>query len=354
MKPTVWIKDDFASLLEYQAWANASLDNLSELNSEEINRFDKERVEKTIYRQPTWFGQGANYKELAEGVKEYQRPDLLESIYNQVSHELSISVTNRIKARRLKFNSLGLGIFCFDRAAMTLYRNKEFFSESHNSPVDIRDISPTEKGYVLNSDGSEVIHRWEQKADGLPKVRTHTKELFGYFPETQKNNHAVEFFIAGGGSSSLEANELLYCGISAIVLAELLIKAGIKVKINVVMGSSLSPKRKEFVGCILTVKQYDEILDRNLIALLTSDPRFIRFDMFKGIVATFEHFGKKVPYGLGYPNDAIQIETILEQSGYNKKSQAKHRYYFGGIFNEDDALNNINETIKDIAERIGV
>ena len=152
----------------------------------------------------------------------------------------------------------------------------------------------------------------------------------------------------------IKAEELLYCGISAIVLGELLIKAGIKVKINVVMGSSLNPKREEFVGCILTVKNYDEILDRNLIALLTSDSRFIRFDMFKGIVATFEHFGRKVPYGLGYPNDAKQIETILEQSGYNKKSQAKHRYYFGGIFNEEDALTNINETIKDIAERIGV
>ncbi len=240
MKPKVWIKDDFNSLLDYQAWTEDALNNLSEMNSEEIMRFDERRVQKTIKRQPSWFGEGATYKELVEGVKQYQSPELLDKIYEHVSHELSISITNRIKARKLKFNAMGLGVFCFDRAAMTLYRNMEFFSKEHNSKVDLRDITKSGDNYTLDNDGTEVIHRWEEKPDGSPKVRTNTKELFGYFPETKKNNHADEFFISGGGFASMKAGELLYCGISAIVLAELLVKAGIKVKINVVMGAALT------------------------------------------------------------------------------------------------------------------
>ncbi len=314
MKPIALIKDDFKNLLDYQAWQNKLFKNLSSKNEGNKNRFEKSHIEHTIKHDIDWFGRGTTYTELAEGVKYYQNPELLEKLYQQVNNEISPVISQKLKARKLKFNALGLGLFCFDRAAMTLYKAKE-------------------------SESSETL-----------KVKTNTKELFAYFPEVSREKHAVEFFISCDASASVKAEEMLYGGVSAVIMAELLIKAGIKIKINIVVGSALDTERQKYVGSIISVKNYDEPLDRNVLALLSSDPRFMRFDAFKGVICGFEHFNMETPAGLGKPMNAEQLKTLLEDSGYTNKLASKHRFYFGGTFSEKDALRKINNTIEDIAD----
>lgn len=349
MKPTALIKDDFKNLLEYQSWLHQAFDNLSHLNSEKKDDYGRASTEYTIRNSPSWYGANTTYDLLASGVKEYSRPDLLEEIYNKVQHELSPVVAQRLKARKMKFNALGFGMFCFDRAAMTMFRNEEYFSPSKKSTVEKEQVKKNPMGYAHKKDGSKVIKRLEEKPDGSPKIRTNTKELFAYFPEVPRDRHAVEFFISCDASASVRADEMLYGGVSAVIMAELLIKAGIKVKINVVIGSGID-NRNKYVGCIIPVKQYDETLDRNIVALLSSDPRFMRYDAFKGVIAAFDNFKMVTPGGLGMPMNARQLKTMLEDSGYTKKSQANHRYYFGGTFTERAALHDVNNTIEDIAE----
>lgn len=314
MKPNALIKDDFKSLLDYQAWVKQTFKNLSSKNWGHQVNYTKSHTERLIADSSSWFGSGTTYKELAEGVKQYQNPELLDRLYQKVQHELNPVIAQKLKARKLKFNALGFGMFCFDRAAMTLYKVKE-------------------------SEQSEQL-----------KVKTNTKELFAYFPEVSREKHAVEFFISCDASGSVKAEEMLYGGVSAVIMAELLIKAGIKVKINIVIGSALDGLRQKYVGCIIPVKHYDEPLDRNVLALLSSDPRFMRFDAFKGVICAFENFGMETPGGLGLPMDARQLKTLLEQSGYTENLPSKHRYYFGGTFTEDSALRKINHTIEDIAQ----
>jgi len=305
-----------------------------------------------MMRYPDWFGENTSYELLETGVTEYQNPDLLDELYQQVNNEISPDVAQKLKARKLKFNSLGFGMFSFDRAAMTIYRNKEFYSPSLDSKVDARDIMPTEGGFAHKSDNLPVQKRWEQKPDGSQKIRTATKELFAWFPEVPKERHAVEFFISCDGPASLTAGEMLYGGVSAVIMAELLIKAGIKVKINVVIGSATSKEREKYVGCIIPVKNYEETLDRNIVALLSSDPRFMRYDGFKGVVAAFDNFSLMAPAGMGYAMNASQLKTLLETSGYTQKSKAAHRYYFGGTTDTWSALRDIERTIYDIANKL--
>ncbi len=314
MKYKLHIKDDFKNLLDYQNWVNYSFERLSPKNENQKERFTKRTVEKYISKYKNWFGDGATYKELAEGVKDYKDPELLERLYQKVNHSLSPVVAQNLKARKLKFNALGFGMFCFDRASMTLYKAKE---------------SETAETY---------------------KIKTNTKELFAYFPEVSREKHAVEFFISSIASAYVKAEEILYGGVSAVIMAELLAKAGIKVKINIVIGSAIDKERKEFVGCIVPVKNFDEPVDRNVLALLSSDPRFMRFDSFKGIVSAFEYFDREAPVNLGYSANAEQFKTLVENSGYTTKLQSKHRFYFGGTFTEDEALNDINNTIETISE----
>ena len=350
MKPQVFIKDDFKNLLEYQAWVKEVFENLSTLNIAERSKFERRRVESLISQG--WYGRNVSYSELAEGVKEYKRPELLDALYQKVSHEVAPVLQQKLKARKMKFNALGFGMFCFDRAAMTMYRNHEFYSASKKILLDAKEVKNVSGGYIRKTDGSKVIMRWEEKPDGSPKIRTNTKDLFAYFPEVPRDRHSVEFFLFGGGAAKVKAEDMLYAGVSAVIMAELLIKAGIRVKINMVIGSSTSSDRNEFYGCVIPLKQYDETLDRNIIALLSSDPRFFRYDGFKGIIAAYEHFKTKVPFGYGYALSASQFKHIFEKSGYAKKSQAAHRYYFGGTFSESAALQDINETIEDIVSHL--
>lgn len=352
MKPQALIKDDFKNLLDYQQWLGNSMNNLSYLNQYATERFAQKHIERSIASDRNWFGENVTYQELADGVTEYNRPDLLDELYNKVSHQLNPVVSQRLKARKMKFNPLGFGMFCFDRAAMTMYRNEEFYSPSKRIKVDKQEVKKASGGFALKKDNSKIIKRWEQKPDGTPKIRTNTKDLFAYFPEVPRDRHAVEFFISTDAAASVKAEEILYGGVSAVIMAELLIKAGIKVKINVVIGSATSRERDKWVGCIIPVKQYDETLDRNIIALLSSDPRFMRFDAFKGVVAAYDSFKMSTPEGMGYAMNAAQLKTLLEDSGYTKKSQAAHRYYFGGTFTEQAAIRDINNTIEDIASNL--
>lgn len=314
MKPIPLIKDDFKNLLDYQAWVKQTFENLSSKNKWYKNVYCKSHTEKIIADDSSWFGKGTTFNELEEGVTQYQNPNLLDRLYQKVQHELSPVISQKLQARRLKFNSLGFGMFCFDRAAMTLYKVKE-----------------------------------SERSDKL-KVKTGTKELFAYFPEVSREKHAVEFFISCDASGSVKAEQMLYGGVSAVIMAELLIKAGIKVKINIVIGSALDGLRQKYVGCIIPVKQYDEPLDRNVLALLSSDPRFMRFDAFKGVICAFENFGMETPGGMGLPMNGPQLKTLLEDSGYTENLPSKHRFYFGGTFTEEDALTKINNTINDISD----
>ncbi len=314
MKPVALIKDDFKSLLDYQAWVKETFANLSPKNTGHKVNYTKSHIEKMIQANDYWFGSGATYKELAEGIKQYQDPELLDNLYQKVNHELNPAITQKLQPRKLKFNDLGFGMFCFDRAAMSLYRTKE-----------------------------------SEYSDNL-KVKTNTKKLFAYFPEVSRDKHAVEFFISSDASGSVKAEEMLYGGVSAVIMAELLIKANIKVKINIVIGSALDLARQKYIGCIVPVKQYDEPLDRNVLALLSSDPRFMRFDAFKGVICSFENFNMATPSGLGLPMNASQLRNLLEESGYTENLPSKHRFYFGGTFSEDAALNKINNTIEDISD----
>ncbi len=314
MIPIAHIKDDFKNLLDYQLWVQQSFAKLSSKNSGHQPNYSQSRTEWRIQNDPSWFGRGTTYKVLAEGVKQYQNPDLLERLYEKVQHELNPVIAQKLKARKLKFNALGFGMFSFDRAAMTLYKVRE-------------------------NDESDLL-----------KIKTNTKELFAYFPEVSREKHAVEFFISCDALGSVKAEAMLYGGVSAVVMAELLIKAGIKVKINIVIGSALNEQRHTYIGCIIPVKNYDEPLDRNVLALLSSDPRFMRFDAFKGVICAFENFERATPGGLGLPMDASQLKTLLEESGYTKNLASKHRYYFGGTFTEDAALRKINRTIEDISQ----
>jgi hypothetical protein len=350
----VYMKDDFKNLLEYRQWVDRTFNHLSPENEGHLLNYEKEAVENTIKRSPGWYGKDTSYAEMSSGITEYKRPELIEKIYDRVNDKISTSAKDKIKARKVQYNPFGLGVFIFDRAAMGMFRLKEFYSPSLKKVVDREEVRMKKGGHTLIKDGSPVLERWEEKPDGKPKIRTTSKNVYAYFPRINKNKQAVDLFISCGGHATITAEQFLYSGISAIIVAQLLEKAHIQTRISIVIGSSPDNFNEKALGAIIPVKNYDEKLDVNLLALLTSDPRFFRYEGFKGIVALYDHFGETCPSTLGYGFNKEYLTQAIEHSTYTKTAKlAPNRFYFGWTFSEHEAVEVIKEGIDELAKKLG-
>ncbi len=354
MAANIYIKDDFKSLLEYREWVNEKMQNLTRKSSKvalDVN-VSSRKVDNFLKDRPNWFGEGVTRKELEQGITEYKKPQLIQEVYDQIDKQLDLDIKNKIKSPIRQFNSLGMGVFSFDRAAMTLYRNKEWYSQAHKRKVEMEEVNQIKDTYLLRIDNTPVIQRWEQDKNGRPKIRTHTKELFAYFPDVENDRQAVELIISCGGPNSVKADEFLYSGIAAIIITKILLKAKVKVKISIAIGTSSNHEFKDYTGCLIPAKNYNEPLDENIILLLSSDPRFYRYDGFKGIVATYDFFGRYVRTGLGIGPNYEQIEKLFEESGYaDENILAANRYYFGRNFSQHAVIEQIEDTVTDLAEK---
>lgn len=347
------IRDDFKNLLEYRSWAENKFQRLSENNRQFLHRFEQNFVENRIKESPSWYGPDTSFEEMSKGITAYKSPALIQRIYEQVNDEISTPVRDKIKARKVKYNPVGLGFFVFDRAAMGLYRLKEYYSHSLEKTVDRKEVAPTKNGYKLIQDGSGVTERWEQRPDGKPKVRTISKNVFAWFPPQNKEKHAVEMFISCGGNAGIGAEEFLYSGISAIIVAQLLEKARIPIRISIVIGSSPDNFESNVFAAIIPVKNYDELLDINLLALLTSDPRFFRFEGFKGLVSLYDHFNATIPSTFGRGLNREYLIKTIEGSDYAQKAKlAPNRFYFGWTFSNTEAVEQINKVVDELVKRL--
>jgi hypothetical protein len=348
-----YIKDDFKNLLEYRQWAETKFKNLQFENETYLDRFTKEFVDGRILTNPDWFGKNTSYEEMSAGITQYKSPDLIEKIYSQISDKISTTTRSKIKARKINYNPSGLGVFVFDRAAMGLYRLKEYYSHSHARVVDKSEVSRSSDGYILSADNSKVTERWEERPDGRHKIRTTSKNVFAWFSPQSKEKSAVEMFITCGAPAAIDAEKFLYSGIAAIITAQILEMARIPTRINLVIGSSPDQYEEKVFASIIPVKNYDETLDINLLALLTSDPRFFRYEGFKGLLGIYDHFGASIPSNFGTAMNREYLTDTIEKSGYAKKSGlTSNRFYYGFTFSESEAIDQINSAIEEISGKI--
>lgn len=343
----------FQSLLDYRLWVNQKFPAAVKETDHE-SYFSEKEINQLIAEDDNWFGTGTSYRELKEGITTYKDPELIQKLMSQVQEGISTNNTDRIQSRKVRYNASGMGVFSFDRAAMGLYRIQEFYSTKYQRVVDSKEVRQLgDDNFILIKDGSEVVQRQETRPDGNPKVRTSSKYIFAYFPKVKSEKRAVEIFISCGGHAKLTASEFLYSGISAIIIAQMLEKARIKTKINVVVGTSPDQHHREAYACVVPIKNYDETLDINQIALLSSDPRFYRYDGFKGVISIYDHFGSVAPasMGTGFKEPGV-LRAVIEASGYLDGSHEATRLYMGRTFGHQESLAEIKNTSQKLAESL--
>lgn len=348
------IRDDFANLIEFRKWAKDYWrDHITQTQKEYFYLTDEQ-----VRSQATWgnqYGKGASADEILEGIRRFRDPDLIGSLLARFETALPQEIRNAVPKRRLDYNDRGLGVFSFDRAAQGLYRLPEFVNPATGEKVDDRLVereaaspnSTSKERYwqAATQPRQELVKRWELRPDGSPLFRTTSKRVFGHFPKTKRMKAATEIFVSCGNYSDITPEQFLYSGMVALVIARLLIRGGVPVKINTVIGWRGSSSMEDYCCAVVPLKHYDEPLDDNLLAVATSDPRFWRCEGFRACMCLRQSAGMNLS-GAGLVG--YELRRVFNQAPYAKGTA--NRFFFGRVRSQAEALTAIEDAIVRILE----
>lgn len=165
-----------------------------------------------------------------------------------------------IPNKKLKFNDLGLGVFCFPRAAVALRKHK--------------------------------------RPNGDIKIVSDVRDVYAYFPKSNDDNKLITLYQIVAHSASTDASKILYNGITTGLITEYLIENGFDVEVFAVFGSF---HNKVNCGSVVKVKNATDEMSINSLMLLISDPRYYRTKVFFSVISSFSYFFRNISDGLGEP-----------------------------------------------------
>jgi hypothetical protein len=316
------------------------LNNPTEIDS--INKLSTS--DSMIESNPDFYGYDPNStKTLQEQfsydeIKTFSDLPLLETALNGISDVTKkLDLGGDFDSARMKFTSLPRGVFNFGVASKGLYRKVEYYDETNDIVVDsnlvlqseinnlpyynfkgnklylrkqqegtfliekhCKDISieysennklhlPFKDGKIYNGCGFEV-----DKIKGIYaklKYATTTKKIYMYREKLGGGiSPFVDLFIVVGGTADADTENMLAKNLPTFIVADILEKAGVKVRIYGVRGYDTPEDTLVFLPFAL--KDYGETLDFGSLASFTSDKRFFRVSLWRS-VATIRRMAER-------------------------------------------------------------
>jgi hypothetical protein len=299
-------------------------DAFVEEQSQKVSYNNKARLNTNLHRAETRYGEIDRYgepqakspKDIIEHTK-FLAMDKYAEIKREVSKVLrkaeQLNQINNVPKKKTEYNDLGLGVFTFSRAAMSLRK--------------------------LYKGGVPVL-----LPNGKHKIVSDVRKVYAYRPVVNQEKDSVKLYILSGGAISLNADEMIYTGMGAVIIAEYLVENGYDVEINAVLMNRDDDYNQ--YGHVIKLKSYENDINVNDLLLTTASPRWYRFTGFKGIITSFDFFNRNCPSGLGSPMDFETASVFVEQ--LNKDSSTpvvlKRAYSKQAVINEvNRVLNQIKK-----------
>ena len=316
--------------------------------------------------KPDWYG-ADNLSELQGEIKDFRDKDTLDGIIDNVKDLFStISLGGAFEKDRFVATAMPIGIFDFSLASQGLYKPQEYYSPELDKLIDPNSVRKIQedpaifvyygkegfnfKSYVLVqqqegtfcmdkkdkyikklvSEGTEIKLAKKIAKKQFPNCklvfRTTTKKVYltralnNLAEDKSGGEKYVDILAPIGGMSDQTPRSLMYSVMPSLLLVYFLNNAGIKTR---VLGSNLVAKGDYRVMETFIIKDYDETMDFNKIAILTADSRVFRYKIFKGRAESiYKYFNKDVGSGLG---SQLRGDALLKQFERYKK------WYIGQI-----------------------
>lgn len=260
-----------------------------------------------------------------ENITQFGDQQILQNALNLVDDLKGISDMGGVTEKsRIIATKQKIGIFDFGLASNGLYRPSEYYCSKQEALIDDdfilhEKIGANKNVFYYMQDGKSYIVRHQQK--GTFEVVTKAKEFgqqivlnelqpdffvpspsFVIDPITQKKYsikfatttekiyltrkreggkvRAVELFFLVGGNWQTDVENALVKNIPLIMAAQMLERAGIRVRINA-LNNSVTHSDNEFYCWIYKIKDFAETVDWNYINVMTSDLRVSRWASWK-------------------------------------------------------------------------
>ena len=346
-----------------------------------VNRIDKIDAENVQYikdNETSWLGTPIP-KSFEDGMNRstFQRMDDYLKVKKNVQELVNALIEKsfaELLAPSFVYNDLKIGTFDFARASINLLAVYKYYSIKLKKVVDFKEVEiyETDKdkfAYRLKRDKSEVLvipdfgeNVDQEKLKKFIKLLKKGENVFLamanaeiqpgkyystinkcylYKQDEPKPKNAIRLFVYIGGNCDKTGEELLYTGITAISIAQLLTALDYSVSIICVFGS-VSDGICHFQS--FPVKSFGEPIETETLLYVLSDPSYFRMKVFRNFCAVWIKYKEGCPGGLGRMADNSQVKDAIFKS-YIKRDKHKNILYYtvGGVYNEDACLQAVKE-----------
>jgi len=285
-----------------------------------------------------WYGT-AQVNEVQSNLDTFLYRNEMQQVLSNLTNRLNkVNISDLDQTKTIKFTEQELGIFSFDLASLGLIKVYEYYSPLLNKIVNSNlvqsyknqdnvsvfyfvgqpyiaqhkiEYSFANNGYyspilgrvipkeelVLKEENNKIFYvfpeqmeiprhdverKQKEDADGKKKFATTFKKCFVYIPKSEKPLPRIEIIVPFSFSGGDNATTLKFNAVPTIALAESLSKLGINYKIIAAYPIEMGRLR---MFTYLNVKKDGEVLDKNKMALFMGDPRYYRYQRFRGINA---------------------------------------------------------------------
>lgn len=281
----------FDSVMRFNSFVDTEAANLSESNQsrwETIKRATRDNLKK----DSDWYGTPTPKNiEALEAHRTFMGMSLIKEIQpkikDRLAHYIELLQDNVLPKPKMAYNDRGLGVFSFDKAAMAMYKH-----------YSINSITP------LDTSVSQMNIELDKYA-----VQTSVKNVYAYFKNKEQSYPSLQLYIMSGANAHVKGNELFYVGLACAELVEFMELRGISVEVNILLGTSFD---NQVVVSQIRLKRFQDILDKNQLLLMSSDPRYFRYRGFKSLIVMANCFGLTIPLGLGSIQQSMGADFVKE------------------------------------------
>ena len=252
---------------------------------------------------------------------------------------------------KLTMTEKPIGVFNYASASTGLYRKQEYFSPEENKVIDVTQVFGKMPNFYYVRNGNNVPLELRQEgttemlrinSNAIQKVAgngmvytdpirfgkhslkfaTTTKKVYLVRDEVKDiskkgQDKYVDVYVTNVVSAGIRPENMIYRSLPSIIVAQILEKAGYKVRINKVTSINGSGATTIYT---FPIKDYGQPLDLQRIAIQTGDPRIFRWGDFKDFTTLVSGVMNQ-DIGGGYGN-------ILRSAEYD--NAMKHYYQWIG------------------------
>jgi hypothetical protein len=298
-------------------------------NPNQVNRINETGTDDDSIRfDPTFYGYNSNSPMSIQEQYSYDQlrmfsdmPLLTDAIQKFEIIKRGLDLGGDFDASKIKFTSLPRGVFNFGLASKGLIRKKEFYDVERNEIIDEKIVKEEKlnniKIFYYLRNGAKHFVRKQQKGTMLVKdnfldvevnydenqkiwlpykdgkvfngkgknmlsYSTTTKKVYMYREKLGGGvSPYVDLFVGVNGLQDLDTENMLAKNLSAFIVADILEKAGVKVRIYGLRTYTDRGNNPNAVFIAYAIKEYGEQIDFGRLASFTSDKRFFRVNLWR-------------------------------------------------------------------------